>query len=947
MAGIVNGDFEEGLAGWRVVSGSAFAQQPVPAAGVGAADVLIDGGLPVPLGGDFWHTAAYPLGHHGDSLIRIVARAESILDSDPFTISARYLAYRLGGSAGGRSALEVRVPAATAAGAGREALDGPDADGYVAIAVVTPAGSDILRENVIDLVGDVAGQSLAGATAKVRLRVSAPGRGGIRDRPPRLLADHIRLVDEPPAAFRRPLWGWADIHCHPMAQAGFGDLLAGHIHGPVEDVGSCREVHGHEHGNPLHPLGLALDGGSHNDGSLAGAGWPVAGTPGPEDLGFRGWPAFDEITHLKTHQDWIRRAYDGGLRLMVALIVHNQMLAAISTALKLEQAQSDRDAVEPQVQMLLEFVAHNHDWCGLARTPDKARDLIEAGKMAFVLGLETDSINGWSRFSDLPAKPEDVHDQIHDYFAYLHGLGVVQVNLIHLSDNAFGGMALYDLMFVINTWQRTGRLPQTEDGFLDAKTGLPREQGEAISLPVTVASEVWDKLAPLGATLGFTAPALPGVGVYGHGDRNQIGLMPAGQEAVLEAMRFGMVIDMDHMSEKATGQAFDIATGQVPAPPYPLVAAHNGARFLGMQPPSQFPAPGTVPGPDERRNPHTWPNESTKSETQLGFIKHTGGMFGHGIAGTDSRKHGDVPNDAPGTSKTVAQGLLYTMDKLDKPDTPEEPPMLGSVGLGTDWNVLLGGPGPRFGPRAVPGLAGELMPSPLPDDAWALSARRERLTDATQQVGAVRYDTGIRDWRSYRFRDSGLYDVPGVTYGDAAHFIWQALALQAAGADLTSPAVIGALQEPGAGQPALDLALGLAGGAAPAPSVYFQAGAKARDPNFTVTGAADDITRVMNLVEGIAAIKILWDQVSPPPGAPAAAPPLRRSTAGSVRDFDYNLDGLSHYGMLPDMLQDLKNVGLPTVAFTSFFASAERYIQVWERSVAVAATIPHPPVKAH
>ena len=30
-----------------------------------------------------------------------------------------------------------------------------------------------------------------------------------------------------------------------------------------------------------------------------------------------------------------------------------------------------------------------------------------------------------------------------------------------------------------------------------------------------------------------------------------------------------------------------------------------------------------------------------------------------------------------------------------------------------------------------------------------------------------------------------------------------------------------------------------------------------------------------------------------------------------MRDFDYNLDGLAHYGMLPDMLQDLKNVGLP------------------------------------
>ncbi len=50
------------------------------------------------------------------------------------------------------------------------------------------------------------------------------------------------------------------------------------------------------------------------------------------------------------------------------------MLAAISTATKLVfEAQSDRDTVEPQVQMLREFVAHNKDWCGLAKTPDDAR----------------------------------------------------------------------------------------------------------------------------------------------------------------------------------------------------------------------------------------------------------------------------------------------------------------------------------------------------------------------------------------------------------------------------------------------------------------------------------------------------------------------------------------------------------------------------------------------
>jgi len=127
----------------------------------------------------------------------------------------------------------------------------------------------------------------------------------------------------------------------------------------------------------------------------------------------------------------------------------------------------------------------------------------------------------------------------------------------------------------------------------------------------------------------------------------------------------------------------------------------------------------------------------------------------------------------------------------------------------------------------------------------------------------------------------------------------------------------------------------------PMPSVYFQAGAKSRDPAFAVTGTADEITLIMDLVQGISDIRVLWERVKKPE---STAPPLQRSTAGPMRDFDYNLDGLGHYGMLPDMLQDMKNVGMPAERFTSFFASAERYIQVWERCAALAKTIPHPPV---
>jgi hypothetical protein len=47
------------------------------------------------------------------------------------------------------------------------------------------------------------------------------------------------------------------------------------------------------------------------------------------------------------------------------------------------------------------------------------------------------------------------------------------------------------------------------------------------------------------------------------------------------------------------------------------------------------------------------------------------------------------------------------------------------------------------------------------------------------------------------------------------------------------------------------------------------------------------------------------------------------------RDFDFNEDGLAHYGLLPDLLQDLKNLGDEDLE--TMFRSAEGYLQMWEK----------------
>jgi hypothetical protein len=57
---------------------------------------------------------------------------------------------------------------------------------------------------------------------------------------------------------------------------------------------------------------------------------PVAADESDDARGapdFNEWPVWNDVTHQKMWVEWIRRAYEGGLRVMVALAVNNKTLA--------------------------------------------------------------------------------------------------------------------------------------------------------------------------------------------------------------------------------------------------------------------------------------------------------------------------------------------------------------------------------------------------------------------------------------------------------------------------------------------------------------------------------------------------------------------------------------------------------------------------------------------
>jgi hypothetical protein len=76
----------------------------------------------------------------------------------------------------------------------------------------------------------------------------------------------------------------------------------------------------------------------------------------------------------------------------------------------------------------------------------------------------------------------------------------------------------------------------------------------------------------------------------------------------------------------------------------------------------------------------------------------------------------------------------------------------------------------------------------------------------------------------------------------------------------------------------------------------------------------------------------MWNRMRQGPNTP-----LQRCAAGDY-DFDFNTDGLAHYGMIPDLLQDLVNVGADESMVNALFSSAESYLELWERCDAWSRT---------
>ena len=98
--------------------------------------------------------------------------------------------------------------------------------------------------------------------------------------------------------------------------------------------------------------------------------------------------------------DWIRRAWQGGQRVMVALSHNNRTLAdLLGSGGPISGVRDDRASSDLQIQEIKRLVAEYPDFMALATTPGELHSIVQGGRLAVVLGVEIDKIGNFSTTS--------------------------------------------------------------------------------------------------------------------------------------------------------------------------------------------------------------------------------------------------------------------------------------------------------------------------------------------------------------------------------------------------------------------------------------------------------------------------------------------------------------------------------------------------------------------
>lgn len=447
----------------------------------------------------------------------------------------------------------------------------------------------------------------------------------------------------------KKILGYVDMHTHPVSQWGFGEqLFFGENDGdPKTALGSCNCYH-----NFVAPPFDGFCGGQNmyrnsmvdkvdKDNHIA-VHKKVAGFPN-----FDEWPKHNSLLHQQMYVDWIKRAKEGGLRVMVALAMSNNCLG---DAAETSGPVDDMRSMNKQIEKMKAFFGRHKDFMEIAYTSNQLRSIVSSGRLAIVLGIEMDNIGNFYMPADtkgFPAfNPNPTETQVKAEIDRIYAMGVRYIFPVHVTNNVFGGTALYNEGFNVANKYNTGKIWEPEA--VSSNNGINFKLTSAFSeirqdflalIAMTVTGSILPKKIMPDVAANYPPYSDPGLN---KGHRNSLGLTPLGEKALLMMMRKGMIIDIDHMAEKGVDRALQIAQEKN----YPLNSGHNDFRTQGSY------------------------HENARTDEQVKLIYKTGGMMGLG--------HGDhstkfVKNLRYGLNLTGGQPLAIGTDANGFYALPEKP----------------------------------------------------------------------------------------------------------------------------------------------------------------------------------------------------------------------------------------------------------------------------------
>ena len=396
------------------------------------------------------------------------------------------------------------------------------------------------------------------------------------------------------------LYGIADAHSHLLSNFGFGGggvFHGGTYHrlGVEHALPDCAPFHGEAGRRDF--FGYAFDASGNNTANLPSMlGDFVAGELREDNHLTAGYPEFPDwpdarrrSTHQAQYYRWLERAWMAGLRLVVQHATTNAVICNFMVGDGIQPGRYDCDDMTSVDRIIDESWAMQHyidaqhggegkGWFRVVSTPTEAREVIAAGKMAVVLGIETSDLfrcNLTPRPGDPTCDAAYVEGQLDEYYA--RGVRAVFPN--HKYDNRFtpgdGSGDFIELGNFFNSGHWTNKtqvcpdegMPRGFDGGGVTFGGLQQPREEYLSAPPNDFSGF--PAAPMDTALGYFFDLLQ-PSLDGRWCQNAT-ITELGEALFDGLMARGMIIEIDHLPMWSYERAFEILEDH----DYPAAGTHG------------------------------------------------------------------------------------------------------------------------------------------------------------------------------------------------------------------------------------------------------------------------------------------------------------------------------------------------------------------------------------